>query len=179
MTITEQLADDSQIVYQPSESNIGNHVMKSASSQPDPILQQYKSPLTSTLASQGSAGSKTSTASSLASSTNKDANLNASLGCSSKLKIPVISETIDRENQLEDKISNSGINNDWLHSTNIETDFSNTENPNLLSQLQFVSPKTGVFRPVSESASISTAVRKSMSLGRGVKLKKRDACSLM
>ena len=179
MTITEQLADDSQIVYQPSESNIGNHAMKSTSSQPDPILQQYKSPLTSTLASQGSAGSKTSTASSLASSTNKDANLNASLGGSSRLKIPVISETIDRENQLEDKIANTGINNDWLHSTNIETDFSNTENPNLLSQLQFVSPKTGVFRPVSESASISTAVRKSMSLGRGVKLKKRDACSLM
>ena len=179
MTITEQLADDSQIVYQPSESNIGNHAMKSTSSQPDPILQQYKSPLTSTLASQGSAGSKTSTASSLASSTNKDANLNASLGGSSRLKIPVISETIDREIQLEDKIGNKGIKNDWLHSTNIETDFSNTENPNLLSQLQFVSPKTGVFRPVSESASISTAVRKSMSLGRGVKLKKKDACSLM
>ena len=179
MTITEQLADDSQIVYQPSESNIGNHAMKSTSSQPDPILQQYKSPLTSTLASQGSAGSKTSTASSMASSTHKDANLNASLGGSSRLKIPVISETIDREIQLEDKIGNKGINNDWLHSTNIETDFSNTENPNLLSQLQFVSPKTGVFRPVSESASISTAVRKSMSLGRGVKLKKKDACSLM
>lgn len=176
MAITEQLGDDSQIVYQPSESNIGNHAMKSTSSQPDPILQQYKSPLTSTLASQGSAGSKTSTASSLASSTNKDANPNASLGGSSRLKIPVISETIDREIQLEDK---KGINQDWLHGTNIETDFSNAENPNLLSQLQFVSPKTGVFRPVSESASISTAVRKSMSLGRGVKLKKKDACSLM
>merc|ERR1719189_1815403 len=61
--------------------------------QSDPILQ-YKPGLTSTLASQGSAGSKTSTTSSVASTSTKESNFHSALGVG-KQKIPVISENVD------------------------------------------------------------------------------------
>ena len=73
----------------------------------------------------------------------------------------------------------SAVSNDWLHDVMLDPDLPNIEDPNLLDQLQFVSPKAGVFRPVVETSSISSSVRKSMSLGRGVKLKKNNACSVM
>ena len=117
----------------------------------------------------------------MASSSTKESNLNAASGGSNKLKIPVISENTDRELQLQETTpsNKNGVSNDWLHDVILDPDLPNIEDPNLLNQLQFVSPKAGVFRPVVEPSSTLSSVRKSMSLGRGVKLKKRDACSLM
>ena len=150
---------------------------QNTSSQADSILQ-YKSPLTSTMASQGSAGSKTSTASSMGSSSTKEGNLNGNFGGGNNmLKIPVISEANDKETNLPEKPKR--FPNEWLHNIDLDSEFPDIEDPKLLGQLQFVSPKTGVFRPVVESSSVSNSIRKSMSLGRGVKLKKNNACSIM
>ena len=153
---------------------------KNSSKQSDPLLQ-YKPGLTSTLASQGSAGSKTSTASSVASTSTKESNFHPALGNGGgKHKIPVISENEGRNTQDRSKLSNdTDVSNEWLNDVMLDTPIPNIDDPNLLNQLQFVSPKTGVFRPVVESSSISSNVRKSMSLGRGVKLKKNNACSIM
>jgi hypothetical protein len=117
----------------------------------------------------------------MASSSTKESNFNAASGGSNKLKIPVISENTDREIQLQETkpCNKNRVSNDWLHDIMSDPDLPNIDDPNLLNQLQFVSPKAGVFRPVVETSSISSTVRKSMSLGRGVKLKKSNACSIM
>ena len=152
-----------------------------AASQQAAILQQYHNILPYTLASQGSTGSKTSTGSSVVSSSTKESNCNATNRGSQKLKIPVISEAIDREAPLHESTSNNPtVPNGWLHNPILDPDLPNTEDPNILSQLQFISPKAGVFRPVVESSSsTSNSIKKSLSLGRGVKLKKHNACSVM
>ena len=152
---------------------------QNASKQSDSILQ-YKPGLTSTLASQGSAGSKTSTTSSVASTSTKESNFHSVLG-GGKQKIPVISENVDiRDTQDRSKPNHDAdVSSEWLNDVLLDTQIPNIDDPNVLNQLQFVSPKTGVFRPVVESNSVSSSVRKSMSLGRGVKLKKNNACSVM
>ena len=114
----------------------------------------------------------------MASSSTKESNFIAASGGSHK--IPVISEAVDREGHSQESKSNNGtVSNRWIHSPILDPDLPDTEDPNLLSNLQFVSPKAGVFRPVVESSSISNSTKKSMSLGRGVKLKKHNACSIM
>ena len=116
----------------------------------------------------------------MASSSTKESNFIAATGGSHKLKIPVISKAVDREVHLHESKSNDGtVSNGWLHNAILDPDVPDTEDPNLLSQLQFVSPKDGVFRPVVESSSISNSAKRSLSLGRGVKLKKHNACSIM
>ena len=164
--------------FEVSNVNFGS-TNKNVPNQSESILQ-YKPGLTSTLASQGSAGSKTSTTSSVASTSTKESNFHAVIG-SGKQKIPVISENSDgRETQDPSQLNHdTNVSNKWLNDVMLDTQIPNIDDPNLLNQLQFVSPKTGVFRPVVESNSVSSSVRKSMSLGRGVKLKKNNACSIM
>ena len=93
----------------------------------------------------------------------------------------MISENVDvRDTQDRSKPNHDAdVSSEWLNDVLLDTQIPNIDDPNVLNQLQFVSPKTGVFRPVVESNSVSSSVRKSMSLGRGVKLKKNNACSVM
>ena len=97
--------------------------------QSDPILQ-YKPGLTSTLASQGSAGSKTSTASSVASTSTKESNFHPVLGNGGgKHKIPVISENVDgRESQDHSKSNkDTDVPNRWLNDVMLDTQIPNID----------------------------------------------------
>ena len=168
--------------YQHSIPQLNSHATGNAPVQPEStsLLTQYKNGIASTLASQGSTGSKTSTASSMSSATNIG-NCNSSDGNGSRLKIPVIFEAVDRERQMTESKSSSGIlPKGWSsHDHHVmDPNVPNTEDPELLNKLQFVSPKTGVFRPVESACGGSTASR-GLSLGRGVKLKKQKGCLLM
>ena len=99
--------------------------------------------------SQGSTGSKTSTSSSVVSS--KSAGI---LQSSSKV------------------IGGSSPNI-------LDPSVPDTEDPKLLSQLQFVSPKTGVFRPVNSASSNAAAAGLSSSIGKAGGGKKKQNCSVM
>ena len=115
----------------------------------------------------------------MASTTTNGSNSNVAVGITNRLKIPVISEDGDRDLQLpESKTSNVNFSSSWVRGQSLDAGVADTEDPDLLSQLQFVSPKAGVFRPIESAANSSG--KKSTSLGRGVKLKTNTkACSIM
>ena len=92
------------------------------------------------------------------STSTKESNFHSVMG-SGKTKIPVISENSDgRETQDPSQlIHDTNVSNKWLNDVMLDSQIPNIDDPNLLNQLQFVSPKTGVFRPVVESNSVDSS----------------------
>jgi hypothetical protein len=113
-------------------------------------------------ASQGSTGSKTSTGSSVTSSSSLSSAAKIAAGL-----MPPTEEVPSPSQQQQHPMLRAAVSKHIL-----DPSVPDTENPELLAQLQFVSPKQGVYRPVQSGGGSSAATG-----GKGGKNK--QSCSVM